>query len=78
MNRFRTAFLGAVVVALTTASAVAAGTTGYPSGGEGAQGEVQGGGALPFTGLDLALMALGGAALIVTGLLLRRAARSPK
>jgi hypothetical protein len=67
-----------MAIALVTASSVAASTTGYPSGGQGAQGEVQGGGALPFTGLDLALIVLGGAALLVTGLLLRRAARSPK
>jgi opacity protein-like surface antigen len=35
-----------------------------------------GGGGLPFTGLDLTLMAVGGAALLLTGAGLRRAARN--
>lgn len=33
---------------------------------------VQGGGGLPFTGLDLVLVVVGGLALLATGMLLRR------
>ena len=49
------------------------------SGGAGnAAGARDGGGSLPFTGLDLMLMALAGAALVGTGLGLRRVAQAPR
>ena len=81
MTRIRGAILTAIVVGLTVAPAAMAG--GYVSGGGGAQGDVasgvggaSSGGNLPFTGLDLALIVIGGVALLATGFLLRRAGRS--
>jgi hypothetical protein len=70
-----------MVVALVVAPTAVAGA--YVSGGGDAQGDVasgvggaSSGGNLPFTGLDLALIVIGGVALLATGLLLRRSARS--
>ena len=57
----------------------------YGGDGGGIQGEVEGGvsggtagaaGVLPFTGMDLALMAVAAGLLIATGLVVRRVARS--
>jgi hypothetical protein len=39
------------------------------------QKEIEGGGALPFSGFDLVLLFVGGLLLLVTGLVLRRATR---
>ena len=75
--------LMAVPIALVVApaAAFAAGTApthGY-GGGAGVQNEVGGvqaaGGSLPFTGLDLALLVIGGLMLLVVGMVLRRAVR---
>lgn len=54
--------------------------TGASGGSAGASGggSRDGGGSLPFTGLDLALLALAGAALLGTGAGLRRMARAPR
>jgi hypothetical protein len=63
-----------------TTGALAASPAEQGYGGRGAvQSEVAHaatGGALPFTGFDLALLALGGALLLVVGVFLRRAARA--
>lgn len=45
------------------------------SGQAGAAGENASGGGLPFTGLDLALLVVGGTALLIVGTTLRRAGR---
>lgn len=63
---------------LTASSAGAASTAtqayGGPAGGsQEVAGGAAGGAGLPFTGLNLALLALVGLALVVTGLILRRA-----
>lgn len=50
--------------------------TGYNFGGGGVQGEVEGGGALPFTGLDLGLLIGGGLLLVAVGATLRRVSRA--
>jgi hypothetical protein len=73
----------AVLTALVAAPAAIAGSvqSGY-EGGAGVQnqvsqaGEVQGtaAGSLPFTGLDLALLVIGGLGLLVIGMVVRRAA----
>lgn len=71
--------LGALA-ALVAAPAALAGTDPSSSVYAGVAGNVQGGiagaspsgGALPFTGLNLALIVVGGLALIATGVLLRR------
>jgi hypothetical protein len=49
--------------------------TGYGGPG-GVQGEVEGGGALPFTGLDLGLLIGGGLLLVAVGATLRRVSRA--
>ena len=65
---------------LVAPAAFAAGSapSGY-GGGAGVQNEVGGvqsaGGTLPFTGLDLALLVIGGLMLLVVGMVLRRAVR---
>jgi hypothetical protein len=81
VTRIRGALVSAIVVGLTVAPSAMAGA--YVSGGSGAQGDVasgvggaSSGGNLPFTGLDLALIVIGGVALLATGFLLRRAGRS--
>lgn len=68
----------AVVTALSLpAVALAENMSSTPSDGTAAQqavasGEVTSGGALPFTGLNLALIVIAGLALVAAGLLLRR------
>jgi alanine dehydrogenase len=71
--------VGALAV---TASALAGGGTAL-SGYGGAAGVAQAkvvhtGGGLPFTGLNLAFIALGAAALVVSGLMLRRNSRTAR
>ena len=58
-----------------SAGSTAAGT---PSAGAAATGARDGGGSLPFTGLDLMLLALAGGVLVGTGLGLRRVAQAPR
>lgn len=48
---------------------------GGPSNGQLASASTDEGSSLPFTGLDLGLIALAGVALVGTGLLVRRASR---
>jgi hypothetical protein len=70
---------GLAVLALP-AAALAQSPTSGGYGGEGAnvQGEVAGGGggALPFTGLDLLVLTLAAAMLIVVGLTIRHVSRA--
>lgn len=73
-----------MVASLATLLAIpAVAFAGDPSNGPGSGGEAQGAvesgvvsggtqGALPFTGLNLALIVIAGVALVATGLLLRR------
>jgi len=56
------------------AGGVASGGNG---GGSGVAGAIGSGGALPFTGLNLMLVVVGGVALLAAGLVLRRGVRSP-
>lgn len=72
-----------VGVLVTAASALGQTPAGRGYGGQGGnvQGDVAGesgaaAGALPFTGMDLALMALAAALLIATGLTMRRLGRN--
>ena len=55
--------------------------TGYGGEGGNVQQQVSGAaaekGGLPFTGLDLALLVVGGAVMVVAGAALRRAAKRP-
>lgn len=83
-NRLR--FVLALVIAslvLAPAALASGGSAGQGYGGEGGnvQQQVSGAagekGGLPFTGLDLALLVVGGAVLVVAGAALRRAARRP-
>ena len=81
LSRICRVLVGGVAAALVVTPAALGG--GYISNGGGAQGDVESGvggaasaGSLPFTGLDLALIVVGGMALLVTGFLLRRAGRS--
>jgi hypothetical protein len=82
--------LGALLAALVLVPAAlgAGGAAGQGYGGEGGnvQEEVSQGaapsaavhsGSLPFTGLDLALLVVGGVTLVVAGVGVRRAARRP-
>jgi hypothetical protein len=60
---------------------VQGGTTGSGTDGSGVAGTTQttdSGGSLPFTGLDLALLALAGGALVVLGLGMRSLTRAPE
>jgi len=76
---------GAVLTMLVVVpSALAAGSAGTSYGGpgavenevnQGAAGVAASGGSLPFTGLDLALLVMGGLVLLLLGATLRRAAR---
>lgn len=75
---------GSLAASMWTAAALAQAPVDRVYGGSGGtQGEVEGGatagaagGTLPFTGIDLALMAVAAALLIATGLIIRRVARS--
>jgi hypothetical protein len=80
-----TTLIASVGVLLTASAAFAVdiglqghGTPGGDSQGSVADGVLSSGGALPFTGLNLALIVLAGLALLATGLLLRRRTDSPK
>lgn len=80
--RFMVAAVCAVLVLAPSALAGGAAGQGYGGGGGNVQNEVGSAGKaagqsgnLPFTGLDLALLVLGGATLLVVGASLRRAAR---
>lgn len=78
------ALLALAPTALAAGSSGSAGT-GYGGNGGGVQNEVSqgavhaasGGGTLPFTGLDLALLVVGGLSLVIVGAGLRRASRRP-
>ena len=83
-NRLRLA-LGAGLIGVLVSAGSAFGQTpagrGYGGQGGNVQGEVAGeagaaAGALPFTGMDLALMALAAVLLIATGLTMRRLGRA--
>jgi hypothetical protein len=77
----------ALLVLAPTALAAGSGSagTGYGGNGGGVQNEVNQGavhavagkGTLPSTGLDLALLVVGGLALVVVGAGLRRASKRP-
>jgi hypothetical protein len=70
---------GAAVAYLATASvALAQQPTeqGYGGVAGGVQGEVEGGGTLPFTGFDLMFLVVGGLVLLAAGLTLRRLGRA--
>jgi hypothetical protein len=71
-SRSALALLGAAIVLSVLAPSALA--TTYVRGGE-TPGSGGGGGALPFTGAELGLYAAAGVALIVAGVVLRRAAR---
>ncbi len=79
MRRLR-GFAVAVLVGLVWASVAMAqdpAQTGYGGVGGNVQGEVEGGGgALPFTGLDLLLLVAAGAVLLGAGLVVRRLGRA--
>lgn len=78
----KTAALAVMATAwlLTASDAFAALPAGRGYGGQagGVQGEIAGagGGALPFTGLDLTLLVLGSLLLVVVGITLRRGTRA--
>ena len=74
----RFGIVGVVVLASLAWVAVAAASPKgdvYAGTAGSAQGEVQGGGTLPFTGLDLGLLIGGGVLLLALGLVLRRLTR---
>ena len=80
MNRTRRIFIG--LVALVALALPAAALAGNPSSGGVISDDAAGGlagsttsGALPFTGLDIAVVLGIGAALLVAGIFLRRRAR---
>jgi hypothetical protein len=69
------------VLAIAPAAALAGSVKAGYGGGAGVQNEVgqtagvAAGGSLPFTGLDLALLVIGGLMLLVVGMVLRRAVK---
>ena len=71
-------FMTMTIVAAQTAAAGGTQSGGYPRGGVGgdAEGQVSGfgqaGGQLPFTGLNLVLLIVGGALLLALGLVMVR------
>jgi hypothetical protein len=75
----RIVFAAAATMLLGTPTALAGGYVSSGSEGgaaSGASGSATAAGSLPFTGLDLALIVVGGLMLLASGLLLRRASRS--
>lgn len=79
MKRLLTVIVTSVASFLLAASVVLAQSpvvvSGYGGQG-GAAAEVESGGALPFTGLDLALLIGGGIVLVAVGVLIRRFSRA--
>lgn len=74
-----TAFASAVFASLVMASVALAQDptqSGYGGTGGNIQGDVEGGGSLPFTGLDLVLLVGAGALLLAAGFTLRRVGRA--
>lgn len=74
-----TAFASAVLASLVMASVALAQDptqSGYGGTGGNIQGDVEGGGSLPFTGLDLVLLVGAGALLLAAGFTLRRVGRA--
>jgi hypothetical protein len=69
------AVLATVVVWAPTALAQDSSVDGYGGVQGGIQSDVEGGGSLPFTGLDLGLLIGGGLLLLALGFGLRRLAR---
>lgn len=73
------AFASSVLAYLVLASVALAQEptqSGYGGTGGNIQGDVEGGGSLPFTGLDLLLLVGAGALLLAAGLTLRRVGRA--
>jgi hypothetical protein len=73
------AFASSVLAYLVLASVALAQEptqSGYGGAGGNIQGDVEGGGSLPFTGLDLLLLVGAGALLLAAGLTLRRVGRA--
>ena len=82
--RYLVAVLGAAILVVAPTALAAGGSAGNGYGGQGGvenevnQGALHAaasGGSLPFTGLDLALLVIGGIVLLVVGAGLRRAAK---
>lgn len=74
-----TAFASVVLASLVMASVALAQDptqSGYGGTGGNIQGDVEGGGSLPFTGLDLVLLVGAGALLLAAGFTLRRVGRA--
>jgi hypothetical protein len=73
------AFAGSMLASLVLASvalAQAPTQSGYGGTGGNIQGDVEGGGSLPFTGLDLLLLVGAAALLLAAGFTLRRVGRA--
>jgi hypothetical protein len=79
--KLRCFFLAVLSVLAIAPTALAGSVKAGYGGGAGVQNEVgqtagvAAGGSLPFTGLDLALLVIGGLMLLVLGMFLRRAAK---
>jgi hypothetical protein len=78
MRRFVLAGVCACVITVLFAGTALAGSSeqGYGGAGGAVQTDVEGGGTLPFTGLDLGLLIGGGLLLLAVGFGLRRASRA--
>jgi hypothetical protein len=73
------AIAGSVLAYLVLASVALAqqpSESGYGGAGGNIQGDVEGGGSLPFTGLDLLLLVGAGVLLLAAGFTLRRVGRA--